>query len=111
MCSCSMRVLSVVAAFMISRWRREQKVSALPGERFVGAMRVGAQYVRQSRAMHSICCGSFLFFLQSTALLGLLPLVAKGLHGGDAGTFTLLLASMGAGAIGAALFLARLRTG
>jgi MFS family permease len=43
-------------------------------------------------------------------LLGLLPLVAKGLRGGDAGTFTLLLASMGAGAIGAAMFLPRLRS-
>jgi hypothetical protein len=50
-----------------------------------------------------------LFFLQSTALLGLLPLVAKGLHGGNAATFTSLLASMGAGAIVAALFLPRLR--
>ena len=101
--------LSVTAAIMIGRWKREQKVSALPGERFVGAMRVGAQYVRQSRAMHSILLRVALFFLQSTALLGLLPLVAKGLQGGDASTFTLLLASMGAGAIVAALFLPRLR--
>ena len=101
--------LSVTAAIMIGRWKREQKVSALPGERFVGAMRVGAQYVRQSRAMHSILLRVALFYLQSTALLGLLPLVAKGLHGGDASTFTLLLASMGAGAIVAALFLPRLR--
>ncbi|NUZ08049.1 MFS transporter [Piscinibacter koreensis] len=101
--------LSVLAAFVISRWRREQKVSALPGERFVGAMRVGAQYVWQSRPMHSIIIRVALFFLQSTALLGLLPLVARGLRGGDAGTFTLLLASMGFGAITAALFLPRLR--
>ena len=103
-------MLSVGAAFVIQRWRREQKVSALPGERFVGAMRVGTQYVRQSRAMHSILLRVALFFLQSTALLGLLPLVARGLRGGDAGTFTLLLASMGAGAIGAAMFLPRLRS-
>jgi MFS family permease len=103
-------LLSVFAAFMIQRWKREQKVSALPGERFVGAMRVGAQYVRQSQAMHSILLRVVLFFLQSTALLGLLPLVAKGLRGGEAGTFTLLLASMGAGAIGAAMFLPRLRS-
>jgi hypothetical protein len=34
--------------------------------------------------------------------IALLPLVARGLPGGDAGTFTLLLASMGAGAIVAA---------
>jgi len=102
-------VLSVGAAVIVYRWRREQKVSALPGERFVGAMRVGLQYVRQSRRMHAVLLRVALFFLQSMALLGLLPLVAKGLPGGGAGTFTLLLAAMGAGAIAAALFLQRLR--
>jgi hypothetical protein len=102
-------VLSVGAAFVIQRWQREQKVSALPGERFVGAMRVGLQYVRQSSRMHAILLRVALFFLQSMALIGLLPLVAKELHGGGAGTYTLLLASMGAGAIVAALFLPRLR--
>lgn len=102
-------LLSVAAAFAIRSWKREQKVSALPGERFIGAMRVGAQYVWQSRPLHSILLQVALFFLQATALLGLLPLVAKGMQGGDAGTFTLLLASMGAGAIAAAMFLPRLR--
>ena len=102
-------LLSVGAAFGIQRWRREQKVSALPGERFVGAMRVGLQYVRQSSRMHAILLRVALFFLQSMALIGLLPLVARELHGGGAGTYTLLLASMGAGAIVAALFLPRLR--
>ena len=42
-------------------------------------------------------------------MLALLPLLARGLAGGDAGTFTLLLASMGAGAIVAVLVLPRLR--
>lgn len=102
-------VLSVAASVVIWRWRREQKVSALPGERFVGAMRVGLQYVRQSRRMHAVLLRVALFFLQSMALIGLLPLVAKGLHGGGAGAFTVLLACMGAGAIVAALYLPRLR--
>ncbi|CAG1013258.1 hypothetical protein BURC_00379 [Burkholderiaceae bacterium] len=102
-------VLSVGAAFLIHRWKREQKVSALPGERFVGAMRVGLQYVRQSRRMHAVLLRVALFFLQSMALLGLLPLVAKGLQGGGAGTFTLLLACMGGGAVAAALYLPGLR--
>ncbi|NKI93006.1 MFS family permease [Rhizobacter sp. SG703] len=102
-------LLSIGAAFTISRWRREQKVSTLPGERFLGAIRVGVQYVRESARMHVVLLRVSIFFLQSTALLALLPLVAKRLHGGGAGTFTLLLASMGAGAIGAALNLPRLR--
>ena len=102
-------VLSVGAAVAIHRWRREQKVSALPGERFVGAMRVGLQYVMRSHRMHAVLLRVSLFFLQSMALMGLLPLVAKGLRDGGAGTFTLLLACMGGGAIGAAVSLQRLR--
>jgi MFS family permease len=102
-------LLSIGAAFTISRWKREQKASTLPGERFLGAIRVGVQYVRESARMHVVLLRVSIFFLQSTALLALLPLVAKHLHGGGAGTFTLLLASMGAGAIAAALNLPRIR--
>jgi len=50
-----------------------------------------------------------IFFFHSTALLALLPLLARNLQGGGAGTFTLLLAAMGSGAIVAVLFLPRLR--
>jgi predicted MFS family arabinose efflux permease len=38
----------------------------------------------------------FLFFLQSTALVALLPLVARDLHGGGPGTFTVMLSCLGA---------------
>jgi predicted MFS family arabinose efflux permease len=51
----------------------------------------------------------FLFFLQSTALMALLPLVARSLHGGGAGTFTVMLSCLGAGAITAAMYFPRLR--
>src|ERR1700752_4081233 len=73
-------VLSVAAGFIIWRWKRESKVSALPGERFIGAMRVGMQYVRQSQRMHAVMVRVVIFFLQSIALLALLPLVAQQLH-------------------------------
>jgi len=102
-------VLSLASAFAIMRWRSEQKLSALPGERFLGAIRVGLQYVAQSPRMHVALLRVGMFFLQSTALLALLPLVAKTFHAGDAGTFTLLLAGMGTGAIVAALGMPRLR--
>lgn len=103
-------VLSVGAALVISRWRYSPKLSALPGERFVGAMRVGLQYVTQSPRLRVVLVRIFVFFLQSTALVALLPLIAKGLDGGGAGTFTLLLSCMGAGAIVSGLAMARLRT-
>ena len=102
-------VMSVAAGFVIMRWKREQKLSSLPGERFLGAIRVGVQYVRQSTRMRTALLRVALFFGQTTALLALLPLVARQLEGGGAGTFTLLLAAMGTGAIVAALFLPQMR--
>ena len=103
-------VVSVGAALVLSRWRRAPKVNALPGERFLGAIRVGVQHVRQSRPMRTALLRISLFFMQGAALPALLPLVAKGMGGGDARTFTLLLACMGVGAILAALNLARVRS-
>jgi len=102
-------VLSVISGFVIMRWRRDQAPSPLGRERLLSAMRVGLQFVGQSSRLRAVLVRVALFFLHSTALLAMLPLVARGLHGGDAGTFTLLLASMGAGAIAAAIFLPRLR--
>ena len=101
--------LSVAAGIAISRWKRESKPSVLPGERFIGAMRLGFQYVRESRRMKDAIVRTSAFFLHSTALLALLPLVAKQLGGGGAGTYTLFLSSMGVGAIVAATQLPRLR--
>ena len=102
-------LLSITAFMLILRWRSEQRVSALPGERFIGAMRVGLQHVLQAPRMRVVLLRIFLFFLQSTSLTALLPLVARRLAGGGAGTFTVLLASMGAGAVCTALLLPRLR--
>ena len=101
--------LSLAAGFVIMRWRREHKESPLGRERLASAMRVGLQYVRQSSRMRAVLVRISLFFFHSTALLALLPLVARALPGGAAGTFTVLLAAMGSGAIVAALMIARIR--
>ncbi|MFN7726657.1 MAG: MFS transporter [Rubrivivax sp.] len=102
-------LLAAVAFVLILRWKSAPKPSALPGERFVGAMRVGLQHVRQSPRMRAVVIRVFLFFLQASALLSLLPLVARGLHGGGPGMFTLLMACLGGGAILAALWFPRWR--
>ena len=101
--------LSIVSGLAILAWRRERKASALPGERFVGAIRVGAQYVRQSARMHTVLLRVSVFFAQAAGLVALLPVIARKMHGGSAGTFTVLLAAMGAGAILSAFFLPRWR--
>ncbi len=102
-------VLSVGSGLVIMRWKRTHVPSPLGRERLGSAMRVGLQFVRQSPRMRAVLWRISIFFLHATALLAMLPLLAKGLEGGGAGTFTLLLASMGAGAIVAAMFLPRLR--
>jgi len=102
-------LLSLAAGFTIMRWRREHKESPLGRERLGSAMRVGVQFVWQSRRMRAVLVRIALFFLHSTALLALLPLLARALPGGAAGTFTVLLASMGSGAIVAALMMPHIR--
>lgn len=92
-------VLSLAMTTIVLRWKNQSYISTLPGERFFGAMRVGTQYIRQSKPMKSILIRSFLFYMQSSSLLALLPVIAKSHFDGDANTFTLLLSCLGFGAI------------
>ncbi|MBE0550037.1 MAG: MFS transporter [Rubrivivax sp.] len=103
-------LLAGVAFALVLRWRGEPaRASALPGERFLGAMRAGLNYAWQSPRLKVVLLRIFLFFLQSTALVALLPLVALRLHGGGPATFTVMLSCLGAGAITAALYFPRWR--
>jgi len=101
--------LSLIAGFVIMRWRRDFVPSPLGRERLLSAMRVGLQFVRESAPLRGVFLRVSLFFFHSTALLALLPLLARRLAGGGAATYTLLLASMGVGAIMLVLVLPRLR--
>lgn len=102
-------LLSLMAAVIISRWRRTPQTHPLGRERLWSAMRVGFQYVAQSYHLKGVLLRISIFFFHSTALMALLALLAKGMQGGGAGTFTLLLAAMGAGAIASTAFLPTLR--
>lgn len=100
--------MAAVAFWLIWQWKSEPRASALPGERFVGAMRVGLQHVRQSQRMRVVIARVFLFFLQASALLALLPLIARS-TGHGAAMFTAMMSCLGAGAIVAALQFPRWR--
>jgi MFS family permease len=102
-------VLSLSAAIVISRWKRVHVPHPLGRERLGSAIRVGLQYAKESAHLKGVLVRVSIFFFSSTGLVALLPLVARGLHGGGAATFTLLLASMGMGAIISTLFLQPLR--
>ena len=102
-------ILSLACTVLIWRWKYTSNVSPLPGERFLGAIRVGIQYVKSSMRMRAVLLRVFIFFVQSSALMALLPVIAKDHFNGDAKTFTLLLSCLGFGAIVAASQLPRLR--
>jgi len=102
--------MSLGSGFVLLRWKREAKPpSVLPGERFLGAMRLGWQYVRESRRMKDALVVTASFFVHAAALIALMPLVARRVGSGGANTYTLLLASLGVGAVVAATNLTRLR--
>jgi len=102
--------LSLVTTAIVLRWQYQSYVPTLPGERFLGAMRVGVQHVWQSNRMRIILMRAFLFFVQSTGLVALLPVIAKDHFAGGANTFTLLLSCLGIGAIIAGTQLPRVRS-
>ncbi|MDH1703494.1 MFS transporter [Comamonas terrigena] len=105
-------VLSILSGIVLVRWKRHQPENPLGRERLHSAMRVGLQFVKESPRMRAVIARTVAFFFMSTAIMALLPLTAQRFEGhfvGGAGTFTILLASMGAGAIISAMFLPRLR--
>lgn len=98
----------VVVIVVLARWRRETQPSTLPAERFFGAIRAGMRYVREAATLQFVMARAAAFFLFATATWALLPLVARN-AGGGAGTYGLLLAGIGAGAVGAAMVMPWLR--
>ena len=106
-------VLSIAAGLTLLTWQRARVTHPLGRERLPSAMRVGLQFVKESPRMRAVIARTVAFFFMSTAIMALLPLTAKHFDGigfiSGAGVFTLLLASMGAGAIIGAMFLPRIR--
>lgn len=90
-------------------WQGSQaELSHIP-EHFFGAFRAGLRYARSSDKLHVVLLRAGVYFIFASATWALLPLVAKDLLGGGASFFGLLLGSVGAGAIGGALVLPKLR--
>ena len=94
---------------VLLRWRREPVRGALPREHVFGAIRAGLRFVRHSPALHRIFVRVGLFVLSSSALLALLPVLARHEMHLDATGYGLLLASLGAGAVVGAAILPRSR--
>lgn len=99
----------LVVILALCWWRRPARAEDALDERFTGAFRAGLRYARSSRELHIVLLRAFFFFGFASAVWALLPLVARELLKGDAAYYGLLLGSVGAGSIGGALVLPRLR--
>lgn len=95
----------IVMMIVLSRLPRKpdthynQKQSSLPSENIIRAIRIQIRYIRYSQAAHVLIIRAGLFTLCSSALLSLLPLLAKRDLGLDSIGYGLLLGSFGIGAI------------
>jgi MFS family permease/quinol monooxygenase YgiN len=104
-----LNALSFVAVIVVlQRWRRQTPPDTLPPEQFFGAMRAGLRYVREATALQAVMARAAGFFVFATATWSLLPLVALNAGGGPH-AYGLMLAGIGAGAVGAAMLMPALR--
>ncbi|MDQ0318510.1 MFS family permease [Pararhizobium capsulatum DSM 1112] len=95
--------------FALTRWQRDEALPTLPRESLGRAISAGLRYVAMSPNILKVLLRSFVFGLSASAILALLPLVARDLVAGGPLTYGILLGAFGVGAIGGALLSARLR--
>ncbi len=91
-------------------WRRETDADDGLREHFGGVLRAGLRDARASHELHRILWRAALFFAFASAVWAFLPIVARQEVGGGPSFYSLMLGSVGAGAIAGALLLPRLRT-
>ncbi|TXR46754.1 MFS transporter [Phyllobacterium endophyticum] len=95
--------------YALFRWQPKYDPNPLPRETLGRAVSAGLRYVAMSPNIGKVIFRSFIFGLSASAVLALLPLVARDLvHGGPL-VYGVMLGSFGIGAIAGALISARLR--
>jgi len=91
-------------------WRsRQTPPRSLPAERVTSAIRTGYRYVRNNRPIRATLARAVGFFLFASAYWALLPLVARTQLAGGPQLYGVLLGAIGAGAIGGASMLPKLK--
>jgi predicted MFS family arabinose efflux permease len=100
--------LVIIAALLL--WKPEAgPAKTLPPEPLFGAMATGLRHASRNGALKATLVRSFGFFTFASAYWALLPLVARGLEGGGAEIYGVLLAAIGGGAVAGALALPAIR--
>ena len=94
--------------FFLYRWKRTEPEAPPTGHMFE-SMRAGLRYVRGTPLVHCVLIRTGAFSLAASAMLALLPLIARSCELGATG-YGLLLGSFGLGALAGAGILPRLRS-
>ncbi|OJT26168.1 MFS transporter [Archangium sp. Cb G35] len=106
----SLNALSFLGlVFVLWQWKPSKSASALPAESFGGALRAGLRYALQAGEFRSVLVKAACFFVFASAAPALLAIVVRQELSAGAGTYGMLLGFIGAGAIGGAIALPKLR--
>lgn len=102
----------LIVIVVVWRWRERRATlarSALPREHLREAVRASGRYVVASPALRTVLLRAALFVVFASAIWALLPAVADDGLGLGSGGYGLLLGCVGAGAVGGATLLPRMR--
>ncbi len=99
----------VAVVVAVYRWRRPTTAGAYPGERLAGAMRAGWRYARHAAPLRAVLVRTAAFIVPGSAVWALLPVVGRRELGLTALQYGVLLGCLGAGAVGGAVVLPRVR--
>ena len=102
-------VSNVALIVVLLRWRPTPQERTLPRETLGIAVAAGVRFVAGSPAIRTVLIRSAVFCIAASALMALMPLIAKDLIGGGPLTYGLLLGAFGVGAVAGAIGNARLR--
>lgn len=94
---------------VLLRWRPVMPARTLPRETLGVAMAAGVRYVLLSPNILSVLLRAGFFGVAASAMMAMMPLVARDLVRGGPLTYGLLLGAFGVGAVGGALASRRLR--
>jgi len=103
--------VSYVGIIAVLLWWRPAvpRSDDIPPEHIVGAIRAGLHYAINSDALRATLARAAAYFVFASAFWAMLPLIARDILGGGPTLYGVLLTSVGAGAVGGALVLPRVK--
>ena len=83
----------------LHRWRKPSERKLLPPEQVIGAIRTGLQYMRHSLHVRALLVRDFATTLCGSAVISLLPLLARNVAGSNSILFGILVGAFGMGGL------------